>query len=347
MSRPRRIPARRGFTLIEVILAMALTAVVLLIVAAGIGVQLRAFATSRARVERAQLARVLLHRMADDLRGLLPPGDAAGHAPEAETSNGEEPSTSEDNASATTSDSSDDATEEVDAGDEDSEVSESVPGVYGELDWLRIDVVQAARPSTSSYETSAPSAESEPPLARQIKTITYYVVPPQQGTAAALSAGSGESGGGLVRHELVGPAAARVAELGLLEYRDQQITPLAAEVEAVEFRYHDGDDWVESWDTAVCGTLPSAIEIRLFLSPIPQRDNRPAGSVGGTSEDPAGLPHVQYRLIVPITIESASQSTMMGVSEESSEGSEESSEEEGSSTESGSTGDADKPGGTR
>jgi prepilin-type N-terminal cleavage/methylation domain-containing protein len=61
-------PTRRGFTLFELILAIALSAVLLALIGMAINLYLTRVATSRDRVEEAQLARSILAMIADDLR---------------------------------------------------------------------------------------------------------------------------------------------------------------------------------------------------------------------------------------------------------------------------------------
>jgi prepilin-type N-terminal cleavage/methylation domain-containing protein len=63
---------RRAFTLLEVILALALAAVVLGLLAMAVEIHLRVADKSRFRVEEAQLARTLLERIAEDLRNAVP-----------------------------------------------------------------------------------------------------------------------------------------------------------------------------------------------------------------------------------------------------------------------------------
>ena len=65
----RRLPA---YTLLEILLALALTTVILGLVAMAIHVHLRVADVSRGRVEEAQLARSLLQRIAGDLRNAIP-----------------------------------------------------------------------------------------------------------------------------------------------------------------------------------------------------------------------------------------------------------------------------------
>ena len=72
---------RRGFTLLELILALGLTVIVVGLVSMAVGTQLRLAAAGRAQVQEAQLARALLHRIADDLHNAVPysANAVAGH----------------------------------------------------------------------------------------------------------------------------------------------------------------------------------------------------------------------------------------------------------------------------
>ncbi|MBN1589791.1 MAG: prepilin-type N-terminal cleavage/methylation domain-containing protein [Pirellulales bacterium] len=320
MSRLQEKPARRGFSLLEVILALSLTTVILLIIGTGVSVQLHAFGTSRARVERAQLARVLLHRMADDLHGLLPPTETSDSALSIPSSaDGESVSPEGDDAAATSGFSIDE--DEPSDSDEDTTSDDtSSATLCGELDWLRIDVVRAVRREGTSSDTSTSSADSTPDSVGQIETIVYYVVAPEELASQTLPTDSPQTGGGLVRRTLMRPVAAWAAAFGSLEYRDSSVPPLAGEVTAVEFRYYDGNEWLESWDTATTGTLPKAIEIRLYLTPVSSDDQRLLQASNGTTGSSAELPDVQYRLIVPIVFQeaSATASTESDTSEESS-----------------------------
>jgi len=320
MPRPPQKPARRGYTLLELLLALSLTAVVLLIISMGVSVQMRAFNNARSRVERAQLARVLLHRMADDLRGALPPGEAASSGTSTNTSASGSSGGNQDTAAGTSDDSSEDETSQsettvqVDFGDDATTSADTtLAGVYGEFDWLRIDVARAVRSDTTSSDGSA-SADSTTQAVRQIETIVYYVVTSDEANAQTLSSDTKPAGGGLVRRELARPMATWAAQAGALEYRDLSLAPLASEVTAVEFRYHDGSDWFEAWDTATTGKLPRAIEIRLFLSPIASDQSRASGSTTGTSATSEESPDVQYRLIVPMPFEDSVGPTASGSS---------------------------------
>ena len=178
---------------------------------------------------------------------------------------------------------------------------ESAPGVYGELDWLRIDVVRTARPDSDSVQDAATATDVGAPAtraARGIESIVYYVVTPDRLATESLATTGETPAGGLVRRELVRPAVAYASEGGDFEYQDTSLAPLASEVTAVEFRYHDGTDWLESWDTDEMGELPKAIEIRLFLSPIPANAARAASASAADPE--SGDAPIGYRLVVRV-----------------------------------------------
>ncbi|MGC3967659.1 MAG: prepilin-type N-terminal cleavage/methylation domain-containing protein [Pirellulales bacterium] len=70
---------RRGYTLLEVLLVLAITTVLVAAIGSAINIYLRSVEAGRAEVEQAQLARALLRRIADDLRSAVPKApDAEG-----------------------------------------------------------------------------------------------------------------------------------------------------------------------------------------------------------------------------------------------------------------------------
>lgn len=60
-----------AFTLLEVMLALALTAVIITLIGGAIDMHLRQLSSRRAGIEEAQLARAILRRIADDLRAVV------------------------------------------------------------------------------------------------------------------------------------------------------------------------------------------------------------------------------------------------------------------------------------
>ena len=279
--------ARRGFTLLEILLSLALISLVLIAVGMAVDFQLRVVESSRSEIEEAQLARVLLQRIAADLRGAVPsdPLDlktimdeatsaaaaAAEDAGQLDVSSGEEAPTGQG-----TGDSEDD-TDDLDASDmEYEDPSEpdavesgapgAVPGVYGGVDWLQVDISRLPRLDQFEQQLTATDAATSIDRLSDIKTVSYSLVSDED-AAGSTGADSG-SGGGLVRRQLDRAAASFASDQGTLTDTDVNLGPLAPEVSAITFSYFDGTEWLEEWDSDEMGGLPKAIEITITLRRI-------------------------------------------------------------------------------
>jgi prepilin-type N-terminal cleavage/methylation domain-containing protein len=75
-------PDRRGFTLIEVILAVSIVAVVVLLATAGLRVGLRAWETGQRRADLQQESRALVELISESLAGTFPYQGRRGLSPE-------------------------------------------------------------------------------------------------------------------------------------------------------------------------------------------------------------------------------------------------------------------------
>ena len=84
-----------------------------------------------------------------------------------------------------------------------------------------------------------------------------------------------EAGGaGLVRHEQNRATALWAAGGGgggMVDASESLQVPLATEVAAVEFLYHDGIEWIEEWNTNQQGDLPKAVRITIWIIPVSLR----------------------------------------------------------------------------
>ena len=298
-TRPSHVDRRRcGFTLLEVLLTLLLASLVLTALGMAVDFQLRVVDRGRGDVEEAQLARVLLCRIANDLRGAVPydpldieglvaevAASTSGSAEEVMAQYGDTASpTGEDNSSPT--DSSDKSSEggqdsaseasgseltedlglDETTGSGESALPRSVPGVYGESDWLQVDVGRLPRLDQFDYLLAATAGSTTVDRLSDVKTITYYVIPPEN-DAVDLSDDGTELSGGLVRRELDRAVSSYGSESGQPD-TDSDATPLAPEVSAIAFRYSDGTEWVDSWDSDEAGALPVAVEITLSIMPF-------------------------------------------------------------------------------
>jgi hypothetical protein len=102
---------------------------------------------------------------------------------------------------------------------------------------------------------------------------------------------------GLVRREMDRATAAWAVQQGQLADATAGLEPIAPEVTAIEFRYYDGAEWVDTWDSAEKEGLPLAVEIAIAIGPTqPPASARSAGMFSNRSTE-ASQPLV-YRLLV-------------------------------------------------
>lgn len=276
MMTAHRRAAPGGFTLLEVLLAMALAAIVLGAITMAIDFHLRVVERGRQQVEEAQLARALLRTIADDLRcgvhyepleaGSL---DALAGSSGAPTGSGNAGTAqSAGSATALTSSSSSggqpgssDFTGEP-ATDEETGLAESVvwgatPGLYGNHYELQVDVSRL--PRIDQYEQLIVDLDGRPgDLVSDVKTVAYY-----------LGASPDTAMVGLMRREFDRAATSFAAQNGGLLELEQYQKLIAPEVLALEFNYFDGIDWYPEWDSSVLGGLPVAVEIAVAISMTP------------------------------------------------------------------------------
>lgn len=299
-----------AYTLLEVLLSLVLTSLVLLCVAMAIDFQLRIADAGRTRVEEAQLARVLLHRIADDIRSAVM-ADPLGLAELTAQQGG---STAAGQSSETAADETD-APDEADTPDEaestteepgeempdgsgdstDSLVPHAVPGIYGDAEWLQVDIGRPTRARRPAELTSEEDLTLSP--TGDLKTVAYYVAAADD----SVSLDATEPSGGLVRRELDRAVTAWASEQGSVEQLQVGETPIAPEVESILFRYSDGVDWYEAWDMEENGGLPRAVEITLGLRPVRQNGNWTGALADATGLSSSSEEEVLvYRLIVDV-----------------------------------------------
>lgn len=300
----QRSARRAAFTLLELLLALALTSIILVAVGMALDLHLRSYTKRRAIIEQSQLARALLNRIAEDIRAtiryeepdLSSYNSIMGNV-SAESLAGIDPSAL--SAAAGSSEASA-ALESMGMEGEslDSLLAEAtnpntqdlassttlptMPGIYGNQYELQIDVSRL--PSQEQYQMAAPLDGTLVPfsdLPSDIKTITYYLQAP--GAATALSPSAETEGivpgsspfdrleaqptGGLVRRELDRSITQWALTNGNVAGLERAGTIIAPEAVSLEFRYFDGTQWLTQWDTSTLMSLPIAIEVLLALQP--------------------------------------------------------------------------------
>jgi len=270
---------RRGFTLLEVILAVSLTAIIATMIATAIDYHLRQLTARRTQIREAQLARAILRQIGDDLRGVVV------HRPPISSSL-EELSESFEGAEGLISGEQDLAEfeEEQDAAelttDTTSDLSSApivavTPGLFGNESQLQIDVSRIPRPE--EYSLLAEFGDpSQMRLLSDVKTVTYFIVSdPMQMVNAAPNpdAANPESATAGLGRRTIDRATSRFAnDNGIFDLMDQNVEMLAPEITALQFAYFDGVEWSMEWDSELRGGIPVAVEISLVILPEEERE---------------------------------------------------------------------------
>jgi len=276
----------RGFTLMEVMLALALSSLVLMAVGTAIDIHLRVLDSGRTKVEEAQLARAILRQIADDLRSTVryEPDDSGESSPDMldpDVSDPDDPDPIAPDPSAPDPNAPDpnapdpDETDPIDLAE--SDAPQMTPGLYGNLYQLQLDTSRLPRPDQfDGMATVSDGLEGQiaGPIS-DIKTVTYYMN--DQQTAQATSTSEPAPGSaGLVRREQDRATALWASDGMTLDPSDSLLEPLAPEVAAIEFLYHDGLEWIEEWDSALQGDLPKLVQIAVWIIPVNRRGDETA-----------------------------------------------------------------------
>jgi type II secretory pathway pseudopilin PulG len=283
-----------AFTLMEIVLAIALTSVVMYLLMTAIELYMVRVDSSRSRVESAQLARTLLDTIAADLtatRLYSPPSPTMGDGPGGPTSgragggaNGNQSGGA--NGSGANSNSSGGASGGganggptdgggFGGGDSASGSSSALPstdvqGVFGTVEQIRID--RAAYPN---WQRAAREVTPEEPasVADMPASVRYYLVDGTRLTSQQLALRgvseeeTSESASGLYREVYTTAALAGETDpLATTTRRDgAKLELLAPEVVKMEIQYFDGTQLVDEWDSLEEGALPAGVEIRLTI----------------------------------------------------------------------------------
>jgi len=258
-SRPVR---RRGFTLLEVLLASALAVILMAALYVALDVQLRLADAGRESIEQATLTRAIVQRFENDLAGSVSPvapavetgrsnqsgGSGAGAGGTATAGAGAATTGAGTTGAGTTGMEGEAVTEVV--------MSETIPfqaGVIGESDRLTIFAVKVAGQGKNLDETG------EAPTPADIRRVTYWATEK-----------------GLARQELPWLTSDQllnstdpIPEDG----KDESDYVIAEEVTRVQFEYWDGSAWADTWDgrqtNADGKTLkgpPMAIRVHFWLN---------------------------------------------------------------------------------
>jgi len=287
---------RRGFTLLETVFALAISLLLFGALTMAMDLYRRLSTSGREDVSAARLKRAVLRMIETDIRGCV------FRSPE-------ETQTASEDTSASAVD--DELTVSVDPAEAYANAS---AGIVGDATTL---VIHSVRPTRDVHMLLEPAAQEQSIPPNEQRSISYFLAVSgasglpgvaadflqvtegevtegsdiaASGEQSASARGTGTTGSsGSISTGVIGLArldgdrlamqfadsAADVETLGA----GSQL--LASEVNSLTFRYFDGLQWYDAWDSSQAGTLPNAIEITLgFQSPDID------GTFGETPSDP-------------------------------------------------------------
>ena len=280
--------SRRGFTLLELILSLALTAVIAGIIGSLIQLYLTGQETGRDSVRQAQMARAILNMIAEDVRTTVRyqafdssgleqllssdtggGGGGGGAAPTGGSTTGGATSATGASGGAASGGTASSATEAA-------TTAPLPPGIYGSNTSIEIDVSRLPRPDEYYPTQGNTSTGTMGDMPSDSKTVAYYVQSPRtdgvQDSLGQLSqqAASLDSGttaipnGGLVRRSVDRAVTQYAYEIGQSDQLMRTGELVASEVLAIEFQYFDGTTWQTQWDSSTQG-LPYVVKITIAM----------------------------------------------------------------------------------
>ncbi|WP_437192003.1 prepilin-type N-terminal cleavage/methylation domain-containing protein [Planctomicrobium sp. SH527] len=274
---------RSAFTLLEVLIALGLTVLLVYAVYAGIDLCYRYRVAGRGEITGQQFLRGLTLRMQDDVNAVVL---ALPQETEASSEMGTGQATDDDLSSDSSSSSSSTVVVPVLSFDgiEDAGIP-ALAGVVGTADLLHLCVSQPTRELSYYSLNDRPVGDER---TSDLQVISYGLVEIDSITLALLQQNLKVTrpDQGLGR---------RVRDLFAIVKVDEVLDSpnlMAAEVTELSFRYFDGVDWVESWDSLASGILPRAIHVTFGIwSPPPERLG---GPLPGAIAKVTHIEHVFY-----------------------------------------------------
>jgi type II secretory pathway pseudopilin PulG len=260
---------RRAFTLLEVILTLAMSVALMLLIGGAMQFYGRTMNVRDMDVRQIHLASAVMQMIEDDLRATLytRPVDTAGLEAMLAVSGDAEVGTDEDlSAAGIDSDTPDDSTDDLPI---DATILKQ-PGLIGTQYQIQIDVSRLPRLEeyTAMIDGTTTVLKDIP---SDIKTVSYYVqgVGTLGGVRDPLdsldTSGSFSAADGLVRRSLDRAATVEAALTGGLSRLNQTGDLIAPEVLGVEFAYWDGITWLQDWSSDEYDELPLAIQVQLTM----------------------------------------------------------------------------------
>jgi hypothetical protein len=265
--------------LLETILAVSLLAVLLMLMGSAIRIYSRLVTDRRADVVSAQIARAVLHRVAEDLRATFYAKQEGGQGGGLGDDGGE--LSGSDGASAggvTTTDLT-------------ASTAQATPGVYGNEFELQLDVLgRFAKPVKYDNLVAMGLDPQSVNLWSDPKIVTYYLRPSNPSELVGTPLEVFDSTATEQRNVLIRRVQSRAQAIYSTAMGDPNAVQqgeqlLSDQVVGLAFEFFDGLQWLSQWDSELDGGLPVAVRVTLTIVDAHEVS---AGSSVGAMDSPAG-----------------------------------------------------------
>lgn len=293
---------RGGLTLLELLIALGLGVLLIGSVGATLMIYLRTESTGRQRMQRAQVMRSLYQRMSEDLRDVFYLEEITSDSADADLTAAEETDQADLEAEYGLASDYEDFITPSEA------IGTRTNGLYGDSTSLVIYIKRPKRPPPRIAAKASSDEDAEflfQSAGSGLRCVSWY----QNDTSSVGAMVDSIIPSEILSDEMTDPDGS----VGLcwldhdaLELQNSEdvfdlissnAQMLAPEVTEVQFRYFDGVDWVEEWDSSLQERLPNAVEVTLTFEEADLASNQ---VVFGDDPDGFGANTVRFVIAIPM-----------------------------------------------
>lgn len=286
----------RGFTLLEIVLALGLSSLLLAALYTALQMHWSSSSLGQVEMERSQVARALFRRIETDLRSVVfrdtaltsstddgssssSSSASSGSTSSGNTSSGTSTGTSGGSSSSGSSTGSSGSTSSGSStgtssstGTTTENYSTQKTGLFGDSQTLVAHVSLPDRASSMGAASSGnASGTAMSSASSDLQSVAYFMLGSSstlaQQLTSALSSPLGKQATGLARMQGDRMAMQAADETGDLSSMSSGVKVLAPEVASISFEYFDGVSWTTSWDSATSNSIPNAVRITIDFQP--------------------------------------------------------------------------------
>lgn len=258
---------RRAFTLLEILIALALMVFLVLSVSQAVSMYVNLQTFGRNEVEQNQIGRAVLQKIAKDIRSIsFAPVDETDFLSDDGMGGSEVDS----------EDSGDDSGFEDDMMADEDEEPPVETGILGNSEEL---ILYVNRPDRRAQYVAREDAQSPTDMISDSRTVYYYLCRPgSSGIGSEFASTLSQTGSdrevfGLARMEGDRKALNAAIAENDLDIQVEASSLLAEEVVAIQFRYFGNGEWTEEWDSVDSNSLPQAIEITVSVQNVDESES--------------------------------------------------------------------------